>query len=46
MDGRSLENDPVQPNLLVPHVPEENLRDRDSQIAAGVRECLGMLEAK
>jgi tricorn protease len=43
MDGTPLENHPVQPDVLVPDVPEENLRNRDAQIEAGVRECLEML---
>ncbi len=43
MDGRNLENEPVQPDLLVEPVPEENLRGRDAQLEAGVEECLRML---
>lgn len=43
MDGVSLENHPVEPDVLVRDVPEENLRGRDAQLEAAVRECLGML---
>ena len=43
MDGRNLENDPVQPDILVADVPEENLRGRDVQLETGVEECLRML---
>lgn len=43
MDGRNLENDPVQPDVIVPDVPEESLRGRDAQIEAGVRVCMEML---
>ena len=43
MDGRSLENDPVTPDILVPSVPEENLAGRDAQLEAGIAECLRML---
>lgn len=46
MDGVSLENHPVEPDVLVRDVPEENLRGRDAQLEAGVRECLKMVEAK
>ena len=44
MDGRNLENGPVMPHILVPDVPEENLRGRDAQVEAGVAECLRLLE--
>ncbi|MBC8366250.1 hypothetical protein H8E52_02460 [bacterium] len=44
LDGSNLENGPVHPNLYVPDVPEENLAGRDSQLEAGVTECLKMLE--
>ena len=43
LDHRSLENDAVQPDILVPDVPEENQRGRDAQIEAGVAECLRLL---
>jgi tricorn protease len=43
LDGQSLENHPVEPDVRVPDVPEEALRGRDAQIEAGVRECLQML---
>jgi len=43
LDGRNLENDPVEPHVRVPDVPEEALRGRDAQIEAGVAECLRML---
>ncbi len=46
MDGTSLENHPVQPDVLVPAVPEESLRGHDAQLEAAVRECLQMLEGK
>ncbi len=42
--GSSLENDPVQPDLRVPAVPEEALAGRDAQVEAGVAECLRMIE--
>ena len=41
--GINLENHPVQPDLLVPDVPEEALAGRDAQIEAGVAECLRMI---
>ena len=44
MDGSNLENGPVHPDLYVPDVPEENLAGRDSQLEAGVTECLKSLE--
>ena len=44
MDGSNLENGPVHPDIYVPDVPEENLAGRDSQLEAGVSECLKMLE--
>ncbi len=44
LDGSNLENGPVHPDLYVPDVPEENLAGRDSQLEAGVTECLKMLE--
>ena len=46
MDGRNLENDPVTPDILVPSVPEENLRNRDAQLEAGIAECLRMLSER
>jgi tricorn protease len=42
--GDNLENIPVQPDILVPDVPEEALAGRDAQVEAGVAECLRMLE--
>ena len=42
--GDNLENIPVQPDILVPDVPEEHLAGRDAQVEAGVAECLRMLE--
>ena len=45
LDGTNLENGPVHPDLYVPDVPEENLAGRDSQLEAGVTECLKMLES-
>ncbi len=41
--GDNLENIPVQPDILVPDVPEEALAGRDAQVEAGVAECLRML---
>lgn len=46
MDGRNMENDPIQPHILVPDVPEENLRGRDAQLEAGVEECLRILATR
>ena len=43
--GANLENIPVQPDILVPDVPEEALDGRDAQIEAGVAECLRMIES-
>jgi len=34
LDGTPLENRPVEPDLRVPSVPEENLRDADAQLEA------------
>lgn len=45
LDGTPLENRPVEPDLRVPSVPEENLRDADAQLEAAVRECLRMRAA-
>ncbi len=42
--GDNLENIPVQPDILVPDVPEEALAGRDAQVESGVAECLRMLE--
>jgi len=41
--GDNLENIPVQPDIMVPDVPEEALQGRDAQVEAGVAECLRML---
>ena len=44
MDGRNLENGPVEPDIWVPAVPEEGLAGRDAQLEAGVAECMSMLD--
>lgn len=41
--GTSLENDPVQPDVKVADVPEEELAGRDAQVEAAVAECLRMI---
>lgn len=46
MDGVSLENHPVEPDVLVRDVPEENRRGRDVQLETGVRECLKRIEGE
>ena len=46
MDGVSLENHPVEPDVLVRDVPEEGRHGRDLQLETGVRECLKMIEGK
>jgi len=45
-DGRALENDPVQPDVMVPDVPEEELQGRDIQLETGVEECLELLRGE
>ncbi|MBU1699025.1 MAG: PDZ domain-containing protein [Candidatus Eisenbacteria bacterium] len=44
MNGESLENNAVQPDIRVPDVPEENLQNRDAQLERGVQECLRMIQ--